>query len=90
MNGLQGGAAGFNTGEGEKLSNSQAAWLSYCAWLLLCCSPSPVSNLTTPVPPPSSRESLMTLIIPNEVATMVATDKRLLQATSHPVHSMVA
>ena len=36
---VQGGAAGFDTGKGEKLSKSQALYAMQAAWLLLSFSP---------------------------------------------------
>ena len=46
---VQSGAAGFYTGNGEKLSNSQAVCLFRVAhWELLSFSPFPVSNPATP------------------------------------------
>ena len=41
---LQSGAAGFDTGKGEKLSNSQAGCLVGVAWMLFSFSPFPVLN----------------------------------------------
>ena len=41
-----GGASGFNTGNGEKLSNSQAGCLAGVAWVLLSFSPFPVLDPT--------------------------------------------
>ena len=46
--GILSGAAGFGTGKGEKLSNSQAAHLAGVAWVLLSFSPFPVSNPAAP------------------------------------------
>ena len=45
---LQSGAERFNTGNGEKLRNSQAVFLADCAWLLFRFSPFPVSNPRDP------------------------------------------
>ena len=45
---LQGGAAGFDTGKGEKLSSSQAQQAMQAAWLLLSFSPFPVLNPAAP------------------------------------------
>ena len=42
--GIQSGAAGFDTGKGEKLSNS----LARVAWVLLSFSPFPMLNPTAP------------------------------------------
>ena len=41
---VQGGATGLDTGNVEKLSNSQATPARQAAWLLLSFSPLPVSN----------------------------------------------
>ena len=46
---LQSGAARFDTGNGEQLSNSQATCLAGAAWVLHCFSPFPVSNPTAPL-----------------------------------------
>ena len=45
---VQSGAVGFNTGNGEKLSNSQAVCLVGCDWLMLSFSPLLVSNSAAP------------------------------------------
>ena len=45
---VQSGAAGFDTGKGEKLSNSQADYLAGVAWVLLSFSPFPVLNPAAP------------------------------------------
>ena len=48
---IQSGAAGFDTGKGEKLGNSQVACLAWVAWVVLSFSPFPVAN---PEAPPCS------------------------------------